>query len=129
MENKFTASEMYTLIKDKWTDAETAEAVAEFCNKELEKIAKKSARQKEKAAQKRAEGDELQNVIKSLLTNEYQTAEQILAQIAVEDGAEPLTKGKIVAKMKNLVESNQAVKGDIKTEEGKRKAYRLPSEV
>ena len=129
MENKFTASEMYTLIKEKWADAETAEAVAEFCDKELEKIAKKSARQKEKAAQKRAEGDELQNVIKSLLTNEYQTAEQILAQIAVEDGAEPLTKGKIVAKMKNLVESNQAVKADIKTEEGKRKAYRLPSEV
>ena len=102
--------------------------IVEFCDKYLASAEAKKIKAAERAAAKRAAGDELQAVIVSLLTTEPQTAEQILAQIEDESGE--LTKQKIVARMRNLIESNQASKCDVKVEiDGKtatRKAYTLP---
>ena len=106
----------------------TEQTFIDFCEKEIASLDAKAVKAKERALAKRAAGDELQAVIASLLTNEPQTAEQLLAQIEDESGE--LTKQKIVAKMRNLVDTNQASKCDIKVEvDGKnvsRKAYTLP---
>ena len=107
--------------------AANADIVA-YCENEKALLEKKAIKAKERAAAKRAEGDDLQGVIASLLTDEPQTAEQILAQI--EDPNGDLTKQKIVARMSNLVKFGQASKCDIKVDvDGKsvsRKAYTLP---
>lgn len=124
-ENKITKRDILTHIAEAMADDAV---VVEFCEKEIASLDAKAVKAKERALAKRAAGDELQAVIASLLTNEPQTAEQLLAQIEDESGE--LTKQKIVAKMRNLVDTNQASKCDIKVEvDGKnvsRKAYTLP---
>lgn len=102
--------------------------IVEFCDKYLASAEAKKVKAAERAAAKRAAGDELQALIASLLTTEPQTAEQLLAQIEDESGE--LTKQKVVARMTNLVKFGQASKCDVKVEvDGKattRKAYTLP---
>lgn len=124
-ENKITKRDILTHIAEAMADDAV---VVEFCEKEIASLDAKAVKAKERALAKRAAGDELQAVIASLLTNEPQTAEQLLAQIEDESGE--LTKQRVVAKMRNLIDTNQASKCDIKLEvEGKtvsRKAYTLP---
>ena len=90
--------------------------LVEFINKQIEMIDNKSAKAKEKAAEKRAEGDELRAVIKSVLTNEYQTVDAITAQIEGED----ITKAKVVARLTQLVNNGEAVKEQGKSEDNKK---------
>jgi len=122
---KITKRDILGMIAEKCADDAV---IVEYCEKEIASLDAKAVKAKERALAKRAAGDELQAVIASLLTNEPQTAEQLLAQIEDESGE--LTKQKIVAKMRNLVDTNQASKCDIKIEvDGKnvsRKAYTLP---
>lgn len=124
-ENKITKRDILTHIAEAMADDAV---VVEFCEKEIASLDAKAVKAKERALAKRAAGDELQAVIASLLTNEPQTAEQLLAQIEDESGE--LTKQKVVAKMRNLIDTNQASKCDVKIDvDGKtvsRKAYTLP---
>lgn len=124
-ENKITKRDILTHIAEAMADDAV---VVEFCEKEIASLDAKAVKAKERALAKRAAGDELQAVIASLLTNEPQTAEQLLAQIEDESGE--LTKQRVVAKMRNLIDTNQASKCDVKIDvDGKtvsRKAYTLP---
>lgn len=122
---KITKRDILAMIAEKNADDAV---IVEFCEKEIASLDAKAVKAKERAAEKRAAGDELQGVIASLLTAEPQTAEEILAQISDESGE--LTKQKVVARMTNLVKFGQASKTDVKVEvDGKtvsRKAYTLP---
>lgn len=122
-ENKITKRDMFEHIAEAMAEDT---AVVEFCEKEIAALDAKKAKAAERAAEKRAAGDELQAAIAALLTDEPQTAEDILAQLDVED----LTKQKVIARMTNLVKFDQASKCDVKVEiNGKattRKAYTLP---
>lgn len=122
---KITKRDILAMIAEKNADDAL---IVEFCEKEIASLDAKAVKAKERAAEKRAAGDELQGVIASLLTAEPQTAEEILAQISDESGE--LTKQKVVARMTNLVKFGQASKTDVKVEvDGKtvsRKAYTLP---
>ena len=82
-EKRITKRDNYEALKEivEKSNVENAEMLVEFINKQIEMIDNKSAKAKEKAAEKRAEGDELRAVIKSVLTNEYQTVDAITAQI------------------------------------------------
>lgn len=103
--------------------ADNAEFV-EYCENELAKLDKKNAKAKERAAAKRAEGDELQADVLAVITDEPQTRDDIL--VAMNDESGELTVHKIQAKLNNLVESNQISKCKVKTEDGKTKtAYTL----
>lgn len=122
---KITNAQILEMIKDACADNEV---IVGYCDKQLASLEAKAEKAKIRAAEKRAAGDELQALIASLLTDEPQTAEQLLAQIEDESGE--LTKQKVISRMTNLVKFNQASKCDVKVEiDGKattRKAYCLP---
>ena len=104
------------------SNSEMKVELVDFITKQIESIDAKAAKAKEKAAEKRAEGDELRAAVKAVLTEELQTAETILSQIEGEE----LTKAKIVARLTQLVKNGEASKEEVKTEEGKKiMAYKL----
>ena len=100
--------------------ADNAEFV-EYCDNELAKLEKKNIKARERAAEKRAIGDELQADVLAVINDAPQTRDDILAAVVEATGAEDLTVGKIQSKLNNLVESNQISKCKVKTEDGKTK--------
>ena len=110
-----------TVVKlTEWKElyADNAEFV-EYCENELAKIEKKNVKNKERAAAKRAIGDELQADVLAVITDEPQTRDDIL--VALNDETGELTVHKIQAKLNNLVEAGQISKCKVKTEDGKTK--------
>ena len=121
---KVTKKENYEMLMEivENSNSEMKAELVDFITKQIESIDAKAAKAKEKAAEKRAEGDELRAAVKTVLTEELQTAETILSQIEGEE----LTKAKIVARLTQLVKNGEASKEEVKTEEGKKvMAYRL----
>lgn len=121
---KVTKKENYEMLMEivENSNSEMKAELVDFITKQIESIDAKAAKAKEKAAEKRAEGDELRAAVKAVLTEELQTAEIILSQIEGEE----LTKAKIVARLTQLVKNGEASKEEVKTEEGKKvMAYRL----
>ena len=123
MAKKVTKKEMFATIKDILADRPE---IVEFCDKEIAALDRKAEKAKERAAKKRAEGDELKDVVKSVLTADFQTTADIAEQIDGED----VTVGKITYRLNALVKDGVAQKEDvvIETSEGKkvkRKAYAL----
>jgi hypothetical protein len=112
---KMTKKEMYTLIAE--TCADNADIVA-FCDAEIARLDAKAEKAKAKAAEKKAIGDELYATIVGVLTNELQTAEDVLAQIDGED----LTVAKVRARLSQAVKNGVAKKESVKIE-GKAKVH------
>lgn len=109
---KITKREMYEAIKagcttGTWTvsDAE----IAEFCDNEIALLDKKAAKAKERAAAKKAEGDELTAAVAAVLTDELQPIADIAAQISGED----VTVAKVTYRLRTLVENGVARKEQI----------------
>lgn len=129
MEKKTTKKEYYTMLRDIVRGDDNSEItnsqyeLIEFIDKQIEAIETKAEKAKEKAAEKKANGDELREVVQSVLTNEYQTIDTIASQIKGED----ITKAKITARLTSLVKAGLATKSDLRNEEtGKtQKAYKL----
>lgn len=124
MEKKITKRDNYeelsTIVAE--SDSEIKEELLAFIEKEIASIDAKAEKAKAKAAEKKANGDELRDIVQSLLTDELQTADAILAQIDGED----LTIAKIRARLTQLVNAGIAVKEDVKNSENKtQKAYKL----
>ena len=127
MENvKLTKKDYYEMIKGIVTesDVENKEELVAFVDKQVEAIDSRAAKAKERAASKKVEGDALRAQVEGLLTNEYQTAEDILAQAQGVD----LTKGKITARLTQLVKAGVAEKEAVKVEDRKVMGYRLIAE-
>lgn len=93
----------------------------EYAENELAKLDKKNAKARERAAEKRAIGDELQADVLAAITDAPQTRDDILAIVVEATGNEELTVGKIQSKLNNLVEAGQISKCKVKTEDGKTK--------
>ena len=124
MEKKITKRDNYeelsTIVAE--SNSEIKEELLAFIEKEIASIDAKAEKAKAKAAEKKANGDELRDMVQSLLTDELQTADAILVQIDGED----LTIAKIRARLTQLVNAGIAVKEDIKNSENKtQKAYKL----
>lgn len=103
------------------SDAENAEELAAVIEKIIEQDAKKAAKAKERAAEKKAEGDELRAQIQGLITTEYQTADAIVEQI----GDPEVTKAKVVNRIGQLVKLGIVQKDEVKIGDNKRMAYKL----
>ena len=101
----------------------TAEDVVAYAEVTLGQLVVKAAKAKEKAAEKKAAADELQEKVASVLTDELQSAEDIAAQVEGED----ITKGKVVNRLSKLIEAGVAVKEAVKVEGSKTKkmCYKL----
>ena len=133
MEKKITKREMFEAIKagcttGEWTVSDTE--VAEFCENEIALLDKKAAKAKERQAEKKAAGDELTDVIKSVMSKEeFEVIADIAAKVAeiVEDS----TVAKVAYRLGQLVKNGEAESTDVKVPggEGQKtrtiKGYRL----
>lgn len=87
----------------------TNDVLAEFAEKEIAALDKKAEKAKERAAQKRAEGDELTDAVRAVLTDEYASIPDITARIEGED----VTVGKVQYRLKVLVENGEVEKTEL----------------
>ena len=115
---KVTKKEYYVMLKEvvENSNSENKDELVEFIEKQITLLDNKAAKAKERAAEKRAEGDELRSLVEATLTDEYQTIADITEQIDNED----VTKAKVTARLTQLVKDGLAVKEEAKTEDGKK---------
>ena len=102
------------------------EGIVAFCDKEIVALDTRAAKAKERAAEKRAEGDELQAAVLEALTDELSTRQDVTDRIDGED----VTVAKVGYRLSQLVKAGKAVKEEITIagEDGKNRkvaAYRL----
>lgn len=124
MEKKITKREYFEMLKEivNESNSENKGELIYFIESQIASIETKAAKAKERAAAKKAMGDELRETVKSVLTNEFQTADEITAKVDVED----ISKNKVIARLTQLVNLGEVEKTDVKDESGKtRKAYKL----
>lgn len=133
MEKKITKREMFEAIKTgcttgEWTVSDVE--IAEFCDNEIALLDKKAIKAKERAAEKRAAGDELTDAVRAALTDEFAIIADIAAKVA-ETYGEDATVARVTYRLTQLVKNGEAENGDVKVEggEGQKtrtiKAYRL----
>lgn len=103
---KKTERDFYTKIMTALAD--DAEIVA-FCEKKIGQLDAKKIKAKERAAEKVAEPDELMTVVEALLTDEFQTTTDVMAQIEGED----ITQYKINWRLTQLVKAGKAEKTEV----------------
>ena len=105
----------------------TQEDIQNFASKKLAALEHKKEKARENAAKKRAEGDKLGKVVESVLTNEFQTADEVLAAVLeVWDGEEAdATRQKVIYRLSNLVKLGRAEKTDVKVDKRTIKAYKV----
>ena len=104
------------------------EAFIEFCQDQIADLDKKAAKAKERAAAKKAEGDELTDLVHSVLTDEYQTIADIT--VVVAETVPDVSASKVTARLTKLFNAGAIEKEQISIEdsEGKKRkcmAYRL----
>mgnify|MGYP003554256831 CR=1 FL=1 len=124
MEKKLTKKDFYAMLTEivGATEVEMKEDLLAFIDKEVSLIDAKAEKAKARAAEKKAEGDALRDAVQAVLTEEYQTINDIASQVEGEE----ITKAKITARLTSLVKNGLAEKADVKTEDGKTvKAYKL----
>lgn len=125
-EVKVTKKDWYAQIRAvvEASDNEQKEGILGFIDHEVELLEAKAAKAAERAASKKADGDELRNAVQAVLTDELQTIDAITAQIEGED----ITKAKVTARLTQLVKAGVATKDMVKTEDGRKvTAYKLSS--
>ena len=88
----------------------TAEALAAFAENEISLLDKKAVKAKERAAQKRAEGDELTDAVRAAMSTE--TFEPI-AEIAARIEGEDVTVAKVTYRLTQLVKNGEAEKQEL----------------
>lgn len=128
MEKKITKREKFEMLKEIIRGDVNVEMTVEqaelidFLDAQIVAIDTKAEKAKARNAEKKANGDELRDIVQSVLTNELQTIDAIVAQIEGEE----ITKAKITARLTSLVKNGIAEKEDVKDEEGRKlKAYKL----
>ena len=87
---------------------ETDEVVAFFEN-ELTNLDKRAERSRATAAKRREAGDALMETVKGILTDDFQTIADIVAQIEGED----VTASKVTYRLNALVKEGYAEKADV----------------
>ena len=88
----------------------SAEALAAFAENEIALLDKKAVKAKERAATKRAEGDELTGAVRAAMsTEEFEPIAEIAARIEGED----VTVAKVQYRLTQLVKTGEAEKEQI----------------
>lgn len=88
----------------------TAEALAAFAENEIALLDKKAIKAKERAATKRAEGDELTGAVRAAMsTEEFEPIADIAARIEGED----VTVAKVTYRLTQLVKNGEAEKTEL----------------
>lgn len=120
-ETKITKKDWYAkiraIIED--SDDEQKDSILEFVDHEIELLESKAAKQAERAASKKADGDELRAAVYAILTDEPQTIDNIAFQVA-EEG---VTKAMVTARLTQLVKTGTVVKDIVKVDGRKLTTY------
>ena len=126
MEKKITKKDYFAMVAEivDNSNAENKDELMEFIEKQVEALDKKAAKAKERAAEKKAEGDALRDKVEAVLTDEVQVIDQIVEAIGDED----VTRNKVVARLTQLVKANIAVKEEVKNGSKKVMGYKLKTE-
>ena len=93
----------------------TADDVIDYVDTTIAQLEAKTAKAREKAAEKKAEGDALRAKVAEILTDELQTIAEITAQIEDPD----VTAAKVTARLTALVKAGEAHKDKVKTADGR----------
>lgn len=122
METKITKKNFYTALVSlgnhgplAFTDVDgnevtiSGEQLVEWAEKEIAMLNAKGEKAKERAAAKRAEGDELLDVTYSVLTEEFTGIADITAKISGPD----VSVAKVTNRLNTLVKEGRAVKGTV----------------
>ena len=111
---KITKAQVLDMILEAMADNSD---VVDYCNKEKEALANKAAKAKERAAEKKAAGDELRAVIETILkeATEPMTREMVLD--CIEDPEGELSVAKVGNRITQLVNLGLVSKTSIKVEE------------
>ena len=117
-EKKVTKKEYYEMLKGvvENSNIDIKDELIEFIDKQITLINNKAIKAKEKAAEKKANGDELRITVEAALTDEYQTIAGITEQIDDEN----VSKAKVTARLTQLVNEGLAIKEEARTEDGKK---------
>jgi DNA-binding transcriptional ArsR family regulator len=123
MTEKITKKGYFEMIEEivRASDDSRVEDILNFIEHEKELLEAKRVKAQAKAEKTRNEGDELRKAVQSCLTDEFQIISDIFAQIEGEDVTQP----KVTARLNQLVKAGIAEKEQVKTEDGRRMAYRL----
>lgn len=122
-----TKREMYSAIRSAvkaqdvtFGDEITREMVMEFCDKEIATLDTRADKAKERAAKKKAQGDEMTEAVYAVLSDEeFKT---LAAVVQATDG-DDVTTGKVQYRLKVLVDTGRAVRGEVvlTSEDGKKR--------
>ena len=87
----------------------TGEALIAFAENEIALLDKKAVKAKERAATKRAEGDELMEAVYGVLSADFEPIADIAARIEGED----VTVAKVQYRLRKLAEAGRAEKAEL----------------
>ena len=126
-DTKITKKDFFAAIRTMVEGIETvgdipADKVLEFIDTQVAQIDAKAAKAKERAGEKKAEGDALRAEVAAHITTEFQTADDITALV---EGFEDITKAKVVARLTQLVNAGTVTKEQVKVGDRKVMAYKL----
>lgn len=115
---KITKKAYFEMLKDIVAATDTADKdnLLAFIDTNIAQLDAKAAKAKEKAAEKKVEGDELREKIAACLTTEPKDIATILDEV----GDEELTRAKVTARLAQLINLGTATKEVIKTADGKK---------
>lgn len=96
--------------------------IKETLEKSLASLENKAAKAKEKAAQKKVEGDEIRDKIEAVLGDKPKTIADIIAAVDIDD----LTPAKVTARMTQLVKLGRVDKEQVKVGDNRKvMAYKI----
>ena len=115
---KITKKAYFEMLKDIVAATDTADKdnLLAFIDTNIAQLDAKAAKAKEKAAEKKIEGDELREKIAACLTSEPKDIATILDEV----GDEELTRAKATARLAQLINLGTATKEVTKTADGKK---------
>jgi len=116
-EVKVTKRDYFEMVLDVVRDNEE---LAAFIEKEIAAMDARKAKDAERRAAKKAEPDEIIEIVASALTDEFATAEDITESI----GNEEITRGKVVNRLGKLVAAGKAEKDVVKVGKARKTVYR-----
>lgn len=119
---KMTKAMYFAQIREILVATEAAAELVEFVDAQMEQIANRSAKAKERAEAKKGEKDELYEAVAATLTADLQTADAIYEAVAMEG----VSIAKVRARLTKMVNAGLAVKESVKGEGGRsHMEYRL----
>lgn len=125
-ETKMTKLMKFEAIKAILEEVGADTVLVECMENEIALNVSKAEKAKERQAAKKAINDELGTIVEAALTNEYQSADEILAKVdfTPADGKE-LSKQMIISRLSKIVTNGVAVKSQEKVGDKKVMCYKL----